>query len=156
MTSKVKAIPEGRGGAIPYLCVHDAAEALEFYVAAFGATELMRFEMPGGAIGHAEIAIGDALVMLADEHPDLEFRSPRALGGSPVTVHLYVEDVDAFVERAVAAGATLTRPVEDQFYGDRSGQLVDPFGHVWHVATHVEDVGLDEMQARAAARFGDG
>ena len=151
MADGVRAIPEGFEGATPYLCVRGGADALEFYKKAFGATEVMRMDMPDGRVGHAEIRIGTALVMLADEFPEMGFKSPQTLGGSPVLIHVYVEDVDAFVERAVAAGATLKRPVQDQFYGDRSGGVEDPFGHSWYFATHVEDVAPEEMQRRHEA-----
>jgi len=134
--------------AIPYLCCRDAARALEFYAAAFGAVETMRLAEPGGRIGHAEITIGDALVMLSDEYPEMDIRSPQALGGSPVMIHLYVPDVDAFAARAVGAGATLERPVADQFYGDRSGQLRDPFGHRWSVATRKDALSAEEITRR--------
>jgi PhnB protein len=147
----VKAIPDGYHGATPYLIVRGAAKALDFYKQGLGAVELMRMAGPDGQIGHAEIKLGDAVVMLADEHPQMGFRSPQALGGSPVILVVYVEDVDARVARAVAAGATLVRPVKDQFYGDRSGQITDPFGHVWIIATHVEDVSPEEMGRRAEA-----
>ena len=153
MTSKTKAIPEGFHSVTPYLCVKDAARALEFYKKAFGATELMRMADPSGRIGHAEIKIGDSIIMLADEFPEMGFRSPQSLGGSPVVIHLYVEDVDATVDQAVAAGAKLTREVKDQFYGDRSGGVEDVFGHVWYVSTHKEDVAPEEIRQRAAAAF---
>ena len=151
MTTKVKPIPEGYHTVTPYLYIRDAAAAIEFYKKAFGATELMTFASPGGKVGHAEIKIGNSVVMLADEFPEMEVRSPQSLGGSPVGLLLYVEDVDAAVSRAVAAGAKVLRPVEDKFYGDRSGSVTDPFGHVWHIATHKEDVSLEEMERRAAA-----
>src|SRR5207249_3035407 len=122
----VQPIPDGYQSAVPYLIVHDAAGALAFYKQAFGATETMRFDMPGGKIGHAEIQIGAAPIMLADEFPEMGFRSPQAYGGSPVGLLLYVEDVDARFNQAVAAGATVLRPVSDQFYGDRTGTLKDP------------------------------
>jgi PhnB protein len=154
MAGKAKPIPEGRECAIPYLIVKDAAGAIDFYKQAFGAAEVMRFTDPQGKIGHAEIRIGQALVMLADEFPELDVRSPQSYGGSPVTIHLYVEDVDAVAERALEAGAKLLRPVEDQFYGDRGGKFGDPFGHVWWFATHKEDVTPEEMKKRAAALFG--
>jgi PhnB protein len=150
----VKPIPDEYPPLTPYLAIAGAAQAIEFYKKAFGAVERMRMAGPGGGIGHAEIRIGDALVMLADEHPDMNFRGPQTLGGSPVTLHMYVENVDAFCDRAVKAGATLVRPIADQFYGDRSGQLRDPFGHVWSVATHIEDVTQEEMQKRMKALFG--
>jgi PhnB protein len=150
----VKPIPDDYPAITPYLCVKGAAKAIEFYRQAFGAIERLRIDAPGDTIGHAELSIGTALIMLADEYPDMQFRSPGSLGGSPVTVHMYVNDVDAFCQRAVAAGATLTRPVADQFYGDRVGMLRDPFGHVWSIATHTEDVSHAEMKRRAAALGG--
>ena len=145
-----KAIPDNYPRVTPYLAIDGASAAIDFYKKAFGATERMRMGGPGGKIGHAEIEIEGGLIMLADEYPDMDFRSPKALGGSPVTVHMYVADVDAFCARAAAAGATVLRPVADQFYGDRSCQLKDPFGHTWSFATHVEDVSPEEMQKRAA------
>ena len=155
MATKVNPIPEGYAAATPYLCCRNAANAIEFYTKAFGAKEKMRFADPkSGQIGHAELTVGKALIMLADEYPDMGFLSPESLGGSPVTIHMYVEDVDAFFKRALAAGAKETRPVAEQFYGDRSGQLTDPFGHRWSFATHVEDVSPEEMQKRAAKLYG--
>jgi len=145
-----KPIPDNYPRVTPYLAIDGAAAAIDFYKKAFGATERMRMGGPEGKIGHAEIEIEGGLIMLADEFPDMAFRSPKTLGGSPVTMHIYVQDVDAFCARAVAAGATVLRPVADQFYGDRSGQLKDPFGHTWSIATHVEDVSEEEMQRRAA------
>ena len=150
----VKPIPEHYPRVTPYLSLKGAADAIDFYKKAFGATERMRMDSPGGLIGHAEVEIGGGLVMLADEHPDMGFLSPATLGGSPVTIHIYVEDVDAFCDRAAKAGATVLRAVADQFYGDRSGQLRDPFGHVWSIATHKEDVSPEEMKKRAQALFG--
>jgi PhnB protein len=132
----------------PYLVVDGAAQAIAFYARAFGAKETMRLAEPGGRIGHAEITIGDALVMLADEHPEMNIRGPKALGGSPVTLHVQVDDVDAVAARAVAAGATVVFPVKDQFYGERSGRFEDPFGHIWILSTHVEDVSPEELQRR--------
>ncbi len=149
MPATVKAIPEGYEGATPYLIIKGAGSALEFYKKAFGATELMRMPAPGGAVGHAEIRIGKAILMLADEYPAMNCKSPQAYGGSPVSIMLYVQDVDTFVNRAVSAGAKLVRPVKNQFYGDRAASLEDPFGHQWHIATHVEDVPPDEMAKRA-------
>ena len=149
MPPTVKAIPEGYEGATPYLIIKGAATALEFYKKAFDATELMRMPAPGGTVGHAEIKIGKAIIMLADEFPQMNCKSPQAYGGSPVSIMLYVQDVDTFVNRAVTAGAKLLRPVKNQFYGDRSGSLEDPFGHQWHIATHVEDVPPAEMAKRA-------
>jgi len=151
MVTKKLPIPEGFRGATPYLCCRDAARAIEFYKKAFGATEVMRLADPTGKVGHAEIRIGEAMIMLADEHPEFGFRSPLTYGGSPVGIHVYVDDVDSFFKQATAAGATMSRPPTDQFYGDRSGSLTDPFGHVWHFATHTEDVSPQELQRRYAA-----
>jgi PhnB protein len=147
----VKPIPKGYHAVTPYLILGDAAAGIAFYTKAFGAEERMRFPGPDGKIGHAEIVIGDSHIMLADEHPAMGARSPRAIGGSPVSLMLYVADVDAVVKRAVDAGAKLVHPVEDKFYGDRSGSIEDPFGHSWHISTHKEDVPEDELQKRAAA-----
>jgi PhnB protein len=149
--SKAKPIPKGYHTATPYLIVKDAAKAIEFYKKAFGAAETTRMTQPDGRIGHAEIKIGDSPIMLADEFPEMGARSPQSLGGSPVSILLYVKDVDALTSRAITAGAKVVRPVKDQFYGDRSGSLEDPFGHQWHIATHVEDVPPEEMKKRAAA-----
>jgi PhnB protein len=149
--SKVKPVPDGYPTASPYLIVDGAAKALDFYTRVLGATERMRMPSPGNKIGHAEISIGNSVIMLADEHPEIGARGPRAFGGSPVSLHLYVDDVDATVKAAVGAGATVIRPVEDKFYGDRSGTIEDPFGHHWHLSTHIEDVSPDEMERRAAA-----
>jgi PhnB protein len=156
MTNQVKAIPEGYEGATPYLSIKGAAEAIEFYKKAFGATETMRLADPSGKIGHAEIKIGKANIMLADEYPEMGFVSPKTLGGSPVTIHLYVEDVDAVASQAEAAGAKVLRPVADQFYGDRGGSFEDPFGHRWFLSTRIEDISPEEMKKRAAAAFGGG
>ncbi len=145
------AIPEGYRTATPYLIVQGAADAIEFYKRAFGATEMLRMADPQGRVGHAEIRIGDSVIMLADEHPGMGYRAPPSLGGSSVSILLYLEDVDAVCERAVKAGARMLRPVANQFYGDRSGTLEDPFGHVWTIATHVEDVPPEELQRRAQA-----
>lgn len=150
MPGQVKPIPEGYHSVTPYLIVRGAARAIEFYGKAFGATERMRMDGPGGRVMHAEIQIGDSVVMLADE-PETGARSPEAYGGTPVSIMLYVEDVDATVKRAVEAGARLTRPVENQFYGDRMGGITDPFGHEWYVATTVEEVSPDELQRRMDA-----
>lgn len=151
MSGKVNAIPVGYEGATPYLIVKDATRALEFYQKAFGATEIMRIPAREGKVGHAEIKIGAALIMLADEFPDMNCRSPQSFGGTPVSIMVYVQDVDRFVNRAVAAGATVLRPVENKFYGDRAASLEDPFGHQWHFATHVEDMPPDELAKRAEA-----
>ena len=151
MSGKVKAIPEGYEGATPYLIIKGAARALEFYKNAFGASEVMRMPGPGGTVGHAEIKIGKAIIMLADEFPDMNCKSPQSFGGSPVSIMVYVKDVDTFIDRAVSAGAKMLRPLANQFYGDRSCSLEDPFGHQWHFATHVEDVPPDEMVKRAEA-----
>jgi len=136
-----------------YLAIKNAARALEFYEKAFAATVRYTLLMPDGRVGHAEISLGDSIVMLSDEFPEYGGKAPEALGGSPVSIHLYVDDVDAFFKRALAAGARERKRVEDQFYGDRSGQLEDPFGHLWWVATHKEDVAPDEMQKRVRAMF---
>ena len=154
--AKVKPIPEGYHSVTPYICVKGAADAIEFYKKAFGATEIMRMEAPGEKIGHAELQIGDSRVMLADEHPEMGFLSPQTVGGSPVMIHLYVDDVDVTANRAVGAGAKVTRPIADQFYGDRGGHLEDPFGHKWYVSTHKEDLTPEEIGKRAAALYGGG
>jgi PhnB protein len=146
-----KAIPDGYNTATPYLIIKGAAEAIEFYKRAFGATEMLRMADSQGRIGHAEIRIGDSVIMLADEHPTAGYRSPHSLGGSSVSILLYIEDVDTVFARALRAGAKAQRPVVDQFYGDRSGTLEDPFGHVWTVATHIEDVEPEELRRRAEA-----
>ena len=145
----VKPIPEGYHSVTPYLIISGAAKAIDFYKAAFGATEVMRMQGPDGKIGHAEIKIGDSHVMLADEHPEIGARGPQSLGGSPVHLMIYIDDVDGVARRAVAAGATEIRPVTDKFYGDRSGTFRDPFGHQWEISTHVEDVPPEEMERRA-------
>ena len=147
----VKPIPDGYHTATPYLIIKNARAALDFYRRAFGAVELMRLVAPTGEIGHAEIKIGSSVIMLADEMPGMGFRSPSSLGGSPVSLLLYVENVDDRFKQAVDAGAKVTRPLQDQFYGDRSGTLEDPFGHVWTVATHIEDVSPEEINRRAEA-----
>jgi PhnB protein len=152
--AKVKPIPDGYPRVTPYLHVDGASAAIEFYSRVLGATERMRMPAPGGKIGHAELQIGDSVVMLADEFPDMNVRGPKAIGGTPVTVMVYVDDVDQTFDRAVKAGAKTLRPVQNQFYGDRSGEFEDPFGHRWNVATHVEDVAPDELAKRAAAVMG--
>jgi PhnB protein len=152
--TNVKPVPDGYPQLTPYLCVDGAEEAIGFYGTVFGAKERVRMPGPGGRIGHAELEVGDSLIMLADESPEMGQRNPRAIGGTPVTLSLYVDDVDAVFDRAIGAGAKEVRPVEDQFYGDRSGQFEDPFGHRWSVATHVEDVSGEEMAKRAAEVMG--
>ena len=151
MSNKVKAVPEGYHTITPYLIVDGAGRAIDFYKRAFGAKELMRVPAPGDRVGHAEIKIGDSVIMLADEHPEIQARGPQHYGGSPVSILLYVADVDALFKQAVAAGGTEVRPVADQFYGDRSGTLKDPFGHSWHLSTHKEDVSPEELNRRMAA-----
>jgi PhnB protein len=150
----VKPIPEGYQSITPYLILSGASEAIAFYQKALGASEVMRLDDPIGKIHHAEISIGGSRIMLADEHPEIQALSPKTIGGSPVSIHLYVEEVDAAVDRAVAAGAKLIRPVADQFYGDRVGGIEDPFGYRWFLATHKEDLTMDEIRRRAAAQGG--
>jgi PhnB protein len=147
----VKPIPDGYHTVTPYLYIKGAAGAIEFYKKAFGATEFFRMPMPDGMIAHAEIRVGNSMVMLADENPAMGARSPQTLGGTSSSIMLYVEDVDAQVPKAVAAGAKVLRPLKDQFYGDRSATLEDPYGHVWTIGTHKEDVSSEEMARRAAA-----
>ena len=150
----VNPVPDGYPQVTPYLAVDGADAAIAFYRDVFGASERMRMPAPGGRIGHAELQIGDSLIMLADEFPDMGVLGPRSVGGTPVTLSVYVADVDAVFNHAVEAGAQVLRPVETQFYGDRSGQFEDPFGHRWSVSTHVEDVPPDEMARRAAQSMG--
>lgn len=152
--ASVKPIPEGYPAVIPYLCVDDAAAAIEFYTSVLGASERMRMPAPGDKIGHCELEVRDSLIMLSDEFPDMGFQSPKSVGGTPVTLSMYVEDVDDVFKKAVEAGAKELRAVEDQFYGDRSGQFEDPFGHRWSIATHVEDVSPEEMAERAGEAMG--
>lgn len=150
----VKPIPDGYHTLTPYLTVKGASEAIAFYTRAFGAEELFRMALPDGRIGHAEIRIGNSPIMLADEFPEMGNKSPGTLGGSPISLLIYVEDSDAIFARAVAAGATVLRPMADQFYGDRSGMVKDPFGHTWSISTHREDVSPDELERRAKALHG--
>lgn len=152
----VKPTPDGYHSVTPYLIIEGAADAIEFYKQAFGATELFRFPSPDGKIGHAEMKIGDSPIMLADAYHDMGYKGPKSLGGSPVSLMIYVEDVDTVFSQAVAAGATVKEAVSDKFYGDRLGTLVDPFGHVWHISTHKEDVSLAEMERRAQAASAQG
>jgi len=151
--SKVKPIPEGYHTATPYLIIKNAAGAIEFYKKAFGAKELMRMADPDGKVMHAEIKIGDSPIMISDEMPERGVRGPQSLGGTSGSIFLYVEDVDALARQAIGAGAKELMPVQDQFWGDRYGKLVDPFGHVWDVATHKEDLTPEEMRKRAAELF---
>jgi len=151
MADKVKPVPDGYHTATPYLIVKGAAKAIEFYKQAFGATEVERMKMPDGKIAHAEIKIGDSIIMLGDEAPQHGTRGPKSLGGSPCGLYLYVEDVDQTFNRAITAGATATMAVKDQFYGDRNGSLVDPFGHTWYVATRQENLSMDEIRQRLPA-----
>jgi PhnB protein len=153
MANEVNPIPKGYEGVTPYLICKNADGAIDFYKRAFGAEELFRIGQPG-MVGHAEMKIGGAIIMLADEHPEMGALSPETVGGTPVQLMVYVPDVDAFTKKAVAEGLKVLRPLEDQFYGDRSGQFKDPYGHVWAFATHKEDVSPEEMKARAAAAYG--
>jgi PhnB protein len=144
-------IPEGYHAITPYLCIKGAASAIEFYKRALGATETMRMPHPDGRVAHAELKIGAAIIMLADEFPEMGVLSPTTIGGTPVTLHMYVQDVDSLVTKATAEGLKVLRPVQDQFYGDRGGKFEDPYGHHWWIATHKEDVAPEEMAKRAAA-----
>lgn len=152
----VKSIPEGYHSVTPYLIVRGGADAIEFYKKAFGAVELFRFPSPDGKIGHAEIKIGDSPIMLADEFPDMGYKGPQSIGGSPVSLMIYIDDVDTVFNQAVEAGATVKEALQDKFYGDRIGTVTDPFGHRWHLATHKEDVSMEEMERRAKAAHGGG
>ena len=147
----VNYLPKGYHTATPYLIIGGASAAVEFYKLAFDAQEIMRLPGPDGKIGHCEIKIGDSVIMLADESLQMGAKSPKTIGGTPITIMIYVPDVDAVVEKSVKAGAVLTRPIEDKFYGDRAGGITDPFGHQWYVATHVKDVTPEEMEKAAAA-----
>lgn len=151
MSKRVKPIPEGYHSVTPYLFVKNAAQAITFYKQAFDAKELVRCAQPDGKIMHAELMIGDSRIMLADECPEMHAHGPDKFGGSPMSLHLYVNDVDHTVKQAVAAGAKIAREIADQFYGDRSGGITDPFGHSWYVSTHIEDVSEDEIKKRMAA-----
>lgn len=153
--NKVKPVPDGYHTVTPYLACSDAAQAIAFYKKAFGAKELLRIPGPGGKIGHAELRIGDSRVMLADEYRDMDFLGPLSRGGSAVHLHIYMPNADKVVERAVEAGAKVVQPLEDKFYGDRTGSVQDPFGHVWHIATHVEDVPPRELRKRAEKMMKD-
>ncbi len=148
MSKNVNYIPEGRNSVTPYLIVKNAARAIDYYKNVFGATELMRMDGPDGKIGHAELKIGDSIIMLADENVAMGNRSAESIGASPVSLYVYLPDVDKTFEKAVAGGAKMLKPVEDQFYGDRSGFLRDPFGHLWGLATHKEDVSAQEIEKR--------
>ncbi|KTD18492.1 Predicted enzyme related to lactoylglutathione lyase [Legionella lansingensis] len=148
MTKNVFYLPEGYATITPYLIVKNAAKAIEFYKAVFGAKELMCMPGPNNSVGHAELTIGESKFMLADECPDMDAKAPSAYGGSPVGIHLYVKDVDAIVNQAIKHGAKLTQNVEDRFYGDRNGTIEDPFGHKWHISTHIEDVSEEEVMKR--------
>jgi PhnB protein len=151
MADTVQPIPEGYRSITPYMTIKGAAKAIEFYKEAFGADVIRLMDSPDGQVMHAEIKIGDSVIMLADEFPEMDSKSPESVGGTSIQLHFYTENVDGVVERAVAAGAEVQRPVQNQFYGDRSGSLKDPFGHIWYVATHVEDVPEDEIKRRAEA-----
>ena len=155
MSSKVPHTPAGYHTVTPYVIVHDAKQAIAFYQQAFGATEVLRLSAPDGSIGHAEIQIGDSRIMLADEMPEMGIRSPKTIGGSATSLMVYVPDVDGLFEQAIAAGGTVLRPVADQFYGDRSGTLEDPFGHSWTLATHKENLSHDTVQERFMSMFQD-
>jgi PhnB protein len=152
----VNPIPDDYPRVMPYLVVDRAAAAIDFYTSVLGATERMRMAGPGDRVGHAELQIGTGVIMLADEFPDMDIRGPKSIGGTPVSLHVYVEDADSVFDRAVEAGAKALRPMENRFYGDRSGQFEDPFGHRWDVSTHVEDVPPEEMARRAEEAMGAG
>lgn len=148
-------LPAGYHHVTPYLIVADAARAIDFYRRAFGGIQVLRMDAPGGKVGHPEIQIGDSRIMLADEFPECEARSPQTIGGTPVSLMLYVEDVAVVVARAVSLGAKMLKPIQDQFYGDRTGTITDPFGHQWTIGTHTEDVSQDDLKKRMAALFGN-
>jgi len=154
MTQKVQPVPNPQAPLTPYLCIRGAAKAIDFYKRAFGAEELFRMEDPqSGKVGHAELLISGARIMVCDEYPEMNARSPDAYGGTPVTLHLYVQDVDSFTQRAVGQGLTVDRRVEDMFYGDRGGKFIDPFGHVWWIASHKEDLSPEELRTRAQKAY---
>lgn len=155
MTSNVKAIPEGYHSITPFLVVKNCTDAIEFYKKAFDAEERYRMNMPDGKVGHAELKIGDSVLMLADEFPEMKFLSPKSIGGSPVSMYVYVQDVDAMFNNAVTAGAIVLDGVKDQFWGDRHGRLEDPYGHLWSIATHKKDLSPDEMKRAAEAAFAE-
>jgi len=156
MAKPVKPIPDGYSAVTPYITVKGAAAALDFYKKAFGAEEVYRLNSPDGKVAHAEIRIGGAVIMLHDEMPEWKALSPQTIGGSASSIMLYVKDADAVTKRAVDAGATLTMPVADQFYGDRCGGITDPFGHKWSIATHIEELTHEEINQRAAKMFAEG
>ena len=149
----VNPIPEGYPRVCPSLAIDGAAAAIDFYTSVLGATERMRMPMPDGRVGHAELQIGDSVIMLADEFPEMDHRGPKSVGGTPVTLHVYVEDVDATFQRALDAGAKELRAVQDEFYGDRTGQFEDPFGHRWSITSHIEDVSEEEMMRRMSEQM---
>ena|SRR5437868_8786004 len=151
---KVLTPPKGYHSVIPYLIIQQAAKAIDFYKKAFGAKEMLRMEQPSGKIGHAELKIGDAKLMLSDECPEMQARGPEAFGGCPIIVHLYIKNADAVIAKAVSLGAKVTRPAEDMFYGDRSGMIQDPFGYSWCISTHIEDLTPAKVKKRAQALFG--
>jgi PhnB protein len=151
MTNHIAPIPKGYETVTPYLIAKGAAEAIQFYKRAFGATEIMCVTQSGGKVCHAEIMIGTSRIMLADEYPEMNVLSPHTVGGTPLMLHLYVESVDDFTNKAIAEGAKVLRPIQNQFYGDRSGSITDPFGHIWHIASHVEDVSPEEIEKRMQA-----
>jgi PhnB protein len=155
MTSNAKATPEGYHSITPFLVVKNCADAIEFYKKAFDAEERYRMNMPDGKVGHAELKIGDSVLMLADEFPEMKSLSPKSIGGSPVSMYVYVQDVDAMFNNAVTAGATVLDGVKDQFWGDRHGRLEDPYGHLWSIATHKKDLSPDEMKRAAEAAFAE-
>lgn len=151
---RVNHVPSGYNTVTPYLIIKGAASAIEFYKKVFGATEVMRMPQPDGRVGHAEMKIGNSHIMLADEFPEMNIRAPESFGGSPVSLMVYVEDVDKVFKKAVDSGSKVIKPLKDQFYGDRSGTFSDPFGHQWTVATHTEDVTPEEMKKRMASQSG--